>query len=83
MIVKEAFLKYLNVGIIMFVARSVSVSLFLNLVRFSFFSVSDISTFFPSSYFLSAIMPSFRGLRYYASSEVKSDAYVMEWVPLP
>jgi len=62
---KQAFLTSIPLAMI-FVASKMLVSLFLNLVIMSFFSVMVISTFLPSSYFLPAIMPTFKGFRYSA-----------------
>ena len=75
LITKQAFLTSIPLAI-MLVAQRILVSLFLNLTMIYLFSVMVMSIFFPSSYFLAEMMPSVRGLRYSASSEVKSEAWI-------
>jgi len=72
---KQAFLTSIPRAI-MLVASRIFVSLFLNFVIMSFFSVMVVSTFLLSSYFFAAITPTVKLWRYYDSSEVKSEAYL-------
>lgn len=60
---KQAFLTSIPRAM-MLVARRMLVSLFLNLVITSVFSVIVISTFLPSSYFFAAMIPTFKFSKY-------------------
>jgi hypothetical protein len=73
LITKQAFLISIPLAI-MLVAHRMLVSLFLNFDIMSFFYFMVISAFLPSSYFLAAMIPTVKGLRYSDYSEVKSEA---------
>lgn len=75
LITKQAFLTSIPLAMIL-VASKMFVSLFLNLAIIYCFSLIVISTFLLSSYFLPAMIPTVKDLRYSDSSEVKSEAYI-------